>query len=398
MESNFMESNIDDLEKNRVVTNIENMFLAGRAKKYGIDMNATTRAQRGHTLEVSKAMVEGLIYDYKQIAPEKLHSVTRFNAISYVNKDPLNPIKIDENGKKLDLEAIKKSEIDFNKSGVFELKPEKQNKSEQNLKPAEKAKEVDPAYLANFRFAKGSEPTPEQSKLLDTLNENKYDISSSSDKAEIADLLKKSDLMFDLNATHGLSHDWTGLAKGFDAPSNMNDNKKDYEKNMKEQVVYLPSSYINRISNELNEVEKLLDANEKIQDKLIERNEYNQSNNIYSDLYKSSLSFKDKDDFGFNEYKAKDHICNIKMAIKDYQKSFKLHLPQDIANRIDKASERIVNRNFKRLISEKARTGDTLNYQMKYSTDKRLKPANAAPDLNKDRSKNVERKASEPER
>ena len=28
-----MESNIDDLEKNRVVTNIENMFLAGRAKK-----------------------------------------------------------------------------------------------------------------------------------------------------------------------------------------------------------------------------------------------------------------------------------------------------------------------------------------------------------------------------
>ena len=29
----FMESNIDDLEKNRVVTNIENMFLAGRAKK-----------------------------------------------------------------------------------------------------------------------------------------------------------------------------------------------------------------------------------------------------------------------------------------------------------------------------------------------------------------------------
>lgn len=31
-----MESNIDDLEKNRVVTNIENMFLAGRAKKtYG---------------------------------------------------------------------------------------------------------------------------------------------------------------------------------------------------------------------------------------------------------------------------------------------------------------------------------------------------------------------------
>ena len=31
MESN--ESNIDDLEKNRVVTNIENMFLAGRAKK-----------------------------------------------------------------------------------------------------------------------------------------------------------------------------------------------------------------------------------------------------------------------------------------------------------------------------------------------------------------------------
>ena len=297
-----MEPNIDDLEKNRVVTNIENMFLAGRAKKYGIDM------------------------------------------------------------------------------------------------PAEKAKEVDPAYLANFRFAKGSEPTPEQSKLLDTLNENKYDISSSSDKAEIADLLKKSDLMFDLNATHGLSHDWTGLAKGFDAPSNMNDNKKDYEKNMKEQVVYLPSSYINRISNELNEVEKLLDANEKIQDKLIERNEYNQSNNIYSDLYKSSLSFKDKDDFGFNEYKAKDHICNIKMAIKDYQKSFKLHLPQDIANRIDKASERIVNRNFKRLISEKARTGDTLNYQMKYSTDKRLKPANAAPDLNKDRSKNVERKASEPKR
>lgn len=28
-----MESNIDDIEKNRVVTNIENMFLAGRAKK-----------------------------------------------------------------------------------------------------------------------------------------------------------------------------------------------------------------------------------------------------------------------------------------------------------------------------------------------------------------------------
>lgn len=383
-----MESNIDDLEKNRVVTNIENMFLAGRAKKYGIDMNATTRAQRGHT---QKSKTQERIHQedrewIKHLSPS-LHSVTRFNAISYVNKDPLNPIKIDENGKKLDLEAIKKSEIDFNKSGVFELKPEKQNKSEQNLKPAEKAKEVDPAYLANFRFAKGSEPTPEQSKLLDTLNENKYDISSSSDKAEIADLLKKSDLMFDLNATHGLSHDWTGLAKGFDAPSNMNDNKKDYEKNMKEQVVYLPSSYINRISNELNEVEKLLDANEKIQDKLIERNEYNQSNNIYSDLYKSSLSFKDKDDFGFNEYKAKDHICNIKMAIKDYQKSFKLHLPQDIANRIDKASERIVNRNFKRLISEKARTGDTLNYQMKYSTDKRLKPANAAPDLNKDRSK-----------
>ena len=42
-----MESNIDDLEKNRVVTNIENMFLAGRAKKRMADMAETS----GLTLE-----------------------------------------------------------------------------------------------------------------------------------------------------------------------------------------------------------------------------------------------------------------------------------------------------------------------------------------------------------
>ena len=42
-----MESNIDDIEKNRVVTNIENMFLAGRAKKRMADMAETS----GLTLE-----------------------------------------------------------------------------------------------------------------------------------------------------------------------------------------------------------------------------------------------------------------------------------------------------------------------------------------------------------
>lgn len=42
-----MESNIDDIEKNRVVTNIENLFLAGRAKKRMADMAETS----GLTLE-----------------------------------------------------------------------------------------------------------------------------------------------------------------------------------------------------------------------------------------------------------------------------------------------------------------------------------------------------------
>jgi len=66
-----MESNFDDLERNRVVTNIENMYLAGRAKQrmsylaetQGISLDEAIKLGYNPEEEASLSKEEKLVLD-----------------------------------------------------------------------------------------------------------------------------------------------------------------------------------------------------------------------------------------------------------------------------------------------------------------------------------------------